>query len=246
MQIEFKRRLHNPHKEKASRVESRRAKRSAPNPGELMTLGYINPQRGTAVKAKKKKHSKKARQPNPSQFAAKAKAHTPKRPRKRNPELSISRPVEVVKSGAVALAGLVATRQLPQLVLGARNTGVVGYASNAAAAAIAAAVAGKFAGKSAASLVLIGGGLYIVNRIMTEHFSPVGKYLSLTGVGDAAAAARLGRVKEAYFPYPVLHDKAGNPIIPREIDARRLALPAGAPASAVSGVSRIRGGRLAA
>ncbi len=247
MQIEFKRRLINPQKTAPKKAESRRASRSARNPGELLTLGYINPQRGKAVKTKK--HSKKkARQPNPHfKFAAKAKAHHYKKPRRRNPELSMSRPVEVVKSGAVALAGLVATRQLPQLVLGSRNTGVIGYASNAAAAAITAALAGKFAGKAAASLVLIGGGLYIVNRIMTEQFSPVGKYLSLAGVGDASASARLGRVKEAYFPYPVLYDKAGKPIIPAEIDARRLALAAAAAsASKVSGLSRISGGRLAA
>ncbi len=244
----IKRRLRNPHE--ASKVGSRRATRNAHrNPGELVALGFINPQQGTAVKTKKANKQQKARRPNPhTAIVAKAKAHNfkPKK-RNRNPELSLTRPVEVVKAGTVALGGLVATRQLPQLVLGSRNTGILGYLSNAAAAGLTAFAANKLAGNPAAYLVMIGGALYIVDRIITEQFSPIGQYFKLAGVGDAKAAAgmgRLGTVKTAYFPHPVLYDrKTGAPLIPQQIDALRAAQSAAV--SKVSGVSRLQS-RLAA
>jgi len=58
--------------------------------------------------------------------------------------------------------------------------------------------------------------LYLVNRIITEQFAPVGKILSLAGLGDAQAAG-LGRIREGYFPLPVVVTRDGRPVIPRAI-----------------------------
>ncbi|HZT36621.1 MAG TPA: hypothetical protein VFA28_01895 [Bryobacteraceae bacterium] len=216
------------------------------NPAELITLGAIvNPQRNTVTKKRKNGTKKAARKPNPVIVIrdAKAKKNPSKKRhhRSHNPSI-LGTSKEMVESGAYALAGLVVARQLPQMLLKTNNTGWKGYLSNAAAALAAAYAAGKFAGPKAANDVLIGGGLYLVNRVLTEQFSPIGKALSLSGVGDAAASSSMGRVKPGYFPLPVQRDRDGKPIIPQAIvDAVKAQLPAPAAAAAaskVSGVSR--------
>lgn len=245
MVIVKKRRLINPQKKAAAkRVGSPRAKRAHPkkaNPGQLITLGFVNPQRGTMKTKKKKKNP--ARRPNPIvNFKARPlqKKH---RPRRRNPmSESLRTPVDALRFGLMALLGLVATRQVPQLVLGAKNASLLGYGANLITAVATGAAAGKFAGKQAGNAVVVGGGLYLVNRILSEQFTPVGKVLSLAGVGDAQASATLGRIRPGTV-YPPAYDRNGNLKLPQSfVDAMQRRLPAPAAASAapakVSGVSR--------
>jgi len=246
-------RLHNP-QHLGTRQASRRG-----NPGELLTLGFLNPERKATMKSKTKKkkpaaHSSNAsRQKNPS-----IKAHAFKksyRPKKhRNPENflgSLSKPVDFFKAGLLALIGLVVTRQVPQLILKTNNKSWLGYGANAITAGAAGYAAHKFVSKSAGAAVAIGGGLYLVNRILSEKLSPVGQYLSLAGTGDAVAASHVGRLQYAYFPFPVVRDKSGKVVIPKEIDAAAAVAAASAamrpaPASILQGNSRLAGGRLAA
>jgi hypothetical protein len=226
-------------------------KRTRRNPvGELITLGAINPERKEPVKKAKKNRAAKpsgkkaARAKNPAvKFVPVAAAAKPRKKRRaRNPEI-IGPAKTMLESGAYALVGLVATRQLPQMVLKENNSGWKGYLANAGVALGVSLAAGKFAGREAANAMLIGGGLYLVNRILAEQLSPIGKVLSLSGVGDAQAAGRgLGRVRKGYYPLPVDKDKDGNVIVPQTIvDAVKASLPAPAQAAAaskVSGVSR--------
>jgi hypothetical protein len=250
-----KKRLINPHRKtkkaavrRTNKTRARRAKRTAPkvNPA-LATLGYLNPTRSTVKKSKKRKqnHSKTARRRNPLIIVRKAKQQ--RRRRHSNPSGGLlSRPITMAKTGALALAGLVAARQIPQLILKEKNTGVVGYLSNGATALVTALVASKAAGKEAGQAVLIGGSLYVVSRILAEKLSPVGNLLSLSGIGDATAAASLGKVVPAYYPTPVVYDQSGKPIIPNAIiDATRAALAPPAATNSAT-VGRIAGvGRLA-
>jgi len=164
--------------------------------------------------------------------------------RRRNP---ISRPIGALQLGLTALVGLVITRQLPQMVLKDKNKGVIGYASNFVTALLAGFGAGKLGKKHYGEAVMIGGMLYVVNRILQEQFSPVGKVLSLAGLGDAGAAGSLGAIEKSYFPLPVVVGRDGTPVIPeaiieatrREIAAAQAARPAPAPAPAtVRGLSR--------
>lgn len=148
--------------------------------------------------------------------------------------------VNLFKMGLYALIGLVAARQLPQMFLGGSNTGVWGYAANIATAAVVAWIGGRFLGREAGNALLLGGGLFVVNRVIGDFFSPVQKYLSLSGVGDPLA---LGDIRPGYFPLPVPTDAQNNPIIPAEIRALPPAPAAGArggpqptPASTMSGV----------
>ena len=182
----------------------------------------------------KKRHNK-ARKPNPFHFMKmRAAGAGPKKKhhsrRRRNPSV-LSGGIGLLKNGLYALIGLVAARQLPQLALGTKNAGVMGYVANAAVAVAASAVASRTLGKEAGQAVLLGGGLYLANRIISDNFSPVGKYLSLSGLGDPMG---LSGIAPGYFPLPVPTDTNGQPIIPREIDALRVAgmIPPPAPAAA--------------
>jgi hypothetical protein len=226
----------------------------------LITLGATNPnKKGNKMpKAKKtrapakKQNGKKHRRRNPvninytprAQNAA-APFHAKKRKKNRshNPLNFLGTSKQLIESGAFALTGLIAARQIPQLLLNANNVGWKGYLANAATAIAASYAAGKLAGPQAGGDVLVGGGLYLVNRIITEQFSPIGKAFTLSGTGDAAASSTMGRVRVGYFPLPVQRDKSGNPIIPQAIiDAVKAQLPAPAP-SKVSGLSRHMAGR---
>jgi|DewCreStandDraft_4_1066084.scaffolds.fasta_scaffold03500_23 hypothetical protein len=244
-----KKRLFNPQKPAAGRKRKpNRAKRAVKakahrkaaartswrNPGALITLGATNPQRKT-MKAKSSHQKKRtSRRPNPF-----IKMKTRRAKRRSNPSITRG-PLNLAKSGAIALLGLVATRQIPQLALQTRNTGLVGYAANFATAAVAGALAGRFWNRDAGKLIFIGGSLYTVSRILTEQFSPIGRYFSLAGIGDAQAAS-LGVIKDGYFPVPVVLDQAGQPVIPRAIveAAQPATPPAPLPApSNMSGLSR--------
>jgi hypothetical protein len=194
--------LYNP-----QRKTKPRAKKRNP-PGELIALGYLNPKRSTMKKERKRKKKHNAL-PNPEHRA---------RRRTRNPDAAglVRKPLDMLKAGALAAGGLLATRQLPQILLGARNQGVVGYVANLATAALAGSLAGAALGAEAGAAVAIGGSLYAFNRILSEQ-TALGKQLSLSGVGDAQAAGHLGALVPGYWTHPVVKDRQGNPWIPNQI-----------------------------
>lgn len=163
-------------------------------------------------------HSRSKARKNPAIRVSSRKHHTGT-PRRRNPNRtssSVAMGASALKSGLIALVGLVITRQLPQMALGAKNTGIMGYLANVVAMLVASAGASRLAGSAAGASVAVGGGLYIANRVLSEQFSPIGKYLSLSGVGDAHAAspAQLAGIRPAYFPMPVTYSQDGQPQIP--------------------------------
>lgn len=215
------------------KAPAKRLKRK--NPPALIGLG--NPHKGQSMK--KQKHVRKNAAPrrkakkNPRVIALKAKTHR----RRRNPNL-IGTGMGTLKMGLLALLGMLATRQIPQMLLGAKNTGWMGYAANFGAMLAATTAASKFAGRQAGAVVGIGASLTIVERLLREQFSPIGKALSLSGLGDALAATprQLAGIQPAYFPTPVSYDEAGRPVLPQLIkDEIRAAMPAAPPASQMAG-----------
>jgi len=133
--------------------------------------------------------------------------------RRRNPGM-FSGAGSILKDGFYALLGLVAARQLPQLVLGATNTGWLGYGANLLTTIVAAMIGQKFLGAEAGKMIGVGGGIYTVNRVIQDQMSPIGQVLSLAGIGDYTA---LGDIQPGYFPLPVPTDASGNPIIPSQL-----------------------------
>jgi len=232
-------RLVNPHpKKRRASSGARRKKSRNRNPNALMALGLVNPHKEKRSKmrrkakrsgASKSSHRKAPRRRNP--FGLGRKRHTRRR---RNPSaLSMAGNTgSILKGGFFALVGLVLARQLPQMFLGARNTGIIGYVSNIAATLVAAMVGGKFLGPEAGKFMAVGGGVYVVNRALTDNLSPVGKVLSLSGIGDHNA---LGDIQSGYFPLPVPTNASGQPIIPVELRSA----PMTAAAAASKGVGSV-------
>lgn len=236
----------NPHKgrpkkkrkPRAAGSRSKHRKRSS-NPGpEALILGFSNPTRSRSRMAK----PKRKRKGNRGMFGGKHRKHRKSNPhrkhhsfghrsrRRRNPGL-MSATTSILKSGFYALIGLVVARQVPQWALGARNTGWLGYLANLGATIITAMIATKMFGSEVGKDVAIGGGIYTVNRILQDQLSPVGKVLSISGLGDYNA---LGDIQPGYFPLPVPTDANGQPIIPAELRPA----PAVVSTKGMSGISR--------
>jgi hypothetical protein len=86
--------------------------------------------------------------------------------RHRNPILGMSSGDLIVETAA-AVANGVATRVIPQMILGANNTGIMGYGANAVAALAGAWLAGKFSMKAGHG-ALLGGAVAIASRILSD------------------------------------------------------------------------------
>jgi hypothetical protein len=170
----------------------------------------------------------------------KAKRNPNRKPCRRNPNY-LADPKGIAINIVAALLSAVATRQLPQMILKEDNTGWKGYLANVAAGVGSTFAASEFVSTGAAQAAMIGSGVILLDRVLTEQFSPVGKYLSLTGLGDATAATSLGTIADGYYIHPTIFDSAGNPIIPHEITDAAVrafnqlqpAAPAGTPARTV-------------
>ncbi|MCC7497325.1 MAG: hypothetical protein IT160_07095 [Bryobacterales bacterium] len=209
-------RLINPERKVSGAKPARR------NPvSEIAVLGYLNPERRKPT-VKKKQQKKRVSKRNPVTAAPRPKQKVSKSHRRRNPARNnvtsmLSKPIDLLKDGATAAAGFLATRQVPQMVLGARNSGFIGYLANVLAAAGTSALARKVLGNREGDIVLIGGSLYLFNRVLNDY-TPLGRQLNLSGVGDPAAT--LKGFRPAYFPVPVVSNpRTGQPIMPAALTA---------------------------
>ncbi|HXU79238.1 MAG TPA: hypothetical protein VN794_21850 [Methylomirabilota bacterium] len=88
---------------------------------------------------------------------------------------------------------------LPQLILGASNTGTMGYVANAVAALALGWVTNLAfpRNKALAGFVVAGGFGGLIARIAADK-TPFGAQLSLSGLGDWG----LGLYQKSNFPYP--------------------------------------------
>ena len=230
-------------------------RRSTNNPGSLLLLGPVNPEKERTHMAKSHP-KKKAGNPATTAGARTKKKHFPfaangKKSHKNNPHKhhakraknpNIDDLISLFKMALFALSGLLIARQVPQWLLKDKNVGWIGYGANLATALVEGAAATKYLKPQEATAVALGGVLYTVERVIREKLSPIGQLLNMSGVGDATAAATLGRLRgitivDRYAPYPVLHDTAGNPIIPSEIDAQAAVTRAVAAAQKVTTIT---------
>lgn len=108
--------------------------------------------------------------------------HNPRRRR----NVGLPRVGGFVTKAAWTIAGAVGTRFLTQWALGSKNSGILGYVGNAAAALGLGWGVGKvMKSKDAATWVTVGGFVGIVMRVLQEY-TPIGSLVAsqLSGLGD--------------------------------------------------------------
>ncbi|MFB3813418.1 MAG: hypothetical protein ACE14L_04840 [Terriglobales bacterium] len=126
------------------------------------------------------------------------------RRRRRNPSLAVAgyKPVGILKLGAGAAAGAIATRAVTQLVLRDRNEGLMGYGANVLAALGLGYLASKVDAEFAAG-VIAGGFGSTMQRIWNERVSLTSPAASpeLKGMGDVDYSDNgLGEFVNANWP----------------------------------------------
>ena len=161
----------------------RRATKHRKNTGALYAL--VNPARkGNKRMARRKKNRRKS---NPAGRTRKAKRMN-SRHRRRNPG-GLPRPADWLALGAGAVVGGLGATSLPQMILGAGNTGIMGYLAMAASTAVLAVAGHMLLGKNVmlTSGIVAGGTGALIKRVVGDY-TPFGQYLNAnagaSGLGD--------------------------------------------------------------
>jgi len=140
------------------------------------------------------------------------------RRRRRNPSGGFSGAIgsgkELIVGGVSGLASAIITRQLPQIVLGGNNSGIEGYGANIVTGMVATWLAGMFGGPAAGRGAAIGAAVIVLDRVISEQVSPLAPYVSLSGVGDAAAYSKLGTIRKGFYTHPNLLNPDGSMYVP--------------------------------
>jgi len=107
---------------------------------------------------------------------------------RRNPG-GAGRLVDLGMTALFTVVGAVGSKLGTQMLLGANNVGLIGYAGNAAVGGVLWFIAEKFVhNKAAANGMIAGTAVQIVIRLINDY-TPFGQYVSNLGVGDYQAQA---------------------------------------------------------
>ena len=155
------------------------------NFGQLFALTG-NPAKGHSMEKTKKKRKSSASPRKTAGYSPKKKGNPGKKNhRRRSNPGAYGGPMEWLTGGVGAVVGGVGAPALTQLVLGASNTGPMGYFGNAVAVALLAAAA-HFAAprqKFLAMGIVFGGVGSVIRRVIGDY-SLLGSYSSQVGMGD--------------------------------------------------------------
>ena len=124
---------------------------------------------------------------------------TVRRHRRRSNPGNLGSMMDWVQGGAGVIAGVVGTRAIPQMVLGASNAGPMGYGANAITAVALGWLTNMLFPRNRVltGTVIAGGFAATLSRIIADK-TPFGAQLSLSGMGDWG----LGLYQKSNFPYP--------------------------------------------
>jgi hypothetical protein len=165
-----------------------RARRS--NPGHILGFTLVNPaekRKGMAKakkyvrKSSKKSHhaggaSKKRRYSNPGKMHYRRRRHS-------NPGMSTN-VTELVTNAVFVILGALGSKLGAQAVLGTKNTGIMGYAGNAAVGAALWFITEKLMKNRAASAGIISGTIVQILLRVINDYTPFGSYVAQLGMGD--------------------------------------------------------------
>lgn len=163
------------------------------NPGQIVgwTLGNPGRKKGHMTKAKRKsnagshkKRYSRRRKSNPGTSHRRRHHRVTHRRYKRNPGMGISGVGHLVTNAVFTIIGALGSKLGAQMVLGSNNTGLIGYAGNAAAGGVLWFLAEKvLKNRGAAEGVLAGTAVQIVLRLINDY-TPFGSYTANLGMGD--------------------------------------------------------------
>ena len=173
----------------------RRSKRR--NLGEVLIVA--NPKRRHHKKSYRRHSARRASNP----FRMKHRYH--RRSHRRNPAIAGFSTKELLNLALGAGAGVVGSKYITAIALGANNTGIVGYGGTAVVVLALGWAANKFVGKDAATGVVAGGLGALALRIFQEQVSGTSASASMSGLGDAdmtAIGVGLREYRPATLPYP--------------------------------------------
>ena len=94
-------------------------------------------------------------------------------------------------NGIFVVAGALGTKLLTQMLLGANNTGIMGYGANALSGAVLWFITDKTLHNPAASSGIISGTVVQLIIRLINDYTPFGQYISQLGMGDYQAQAFL-------------------------------------------------------
>ena len=175
---------HKVHRRRTQAAPRRNKAARRRNIGEVVyLLGAGNParKRGNMAKRRKRAGSHRRKVTNSGRRRRVMNVSRRRHASRRNPSGKI---MSYVVSGAAVIGGAVGSKVGTSLVLGTKNTGMIGYLGNAVATGVLGFAAHKmFADKSISQMVIAGGIAQIIVRFMTDQ-TPYGSYLSGAGVGD--------------------------------------------------------------
>ena len=152
----------------------------------------------------KKKKSSGARHRN----AGRPKKHMSHRRRRSNPA-GLGRPMDWIQGGAGVVVGAAGSRILPQMLLGASNTGPMGYAANAVAALVLGWGAHAIFKRPVLTAAVVAGGFGSLFARVISDKTPYGASFSLSGLGDWG----LGLYQKSNFnrPQHLINGRPGTP-----------------------------------
>jgi hypothetical protein len=182
----------NPTRKRAAARKQVKRRKSTPrrsNPGEIIALTLGNPAKRSRKAMAKTKRKKKASAPrsNPAGRRRTKKNPAHRRRTQRNPAGYGMQ--DMLALGAGAVLGSSLPKLGSQLVLGSKNTGMMGYLSNIAGTAILAWGASRFLPRqrSLAAGILAGGIGQVIARAIGDY-TQFGRYLDGAGMGDYMAS----------------------------------------------------------
>ena len=153
--------------------------------------------------------------------------------RRRRSNPGVGRVGGLLGSGLYVVGGAVGTRMITQAVLGAKNTGVLGYGGNVVSAFVLSWGVRKFLrNPHAANMVLVGGFSALAIRLL-QDYTPLGKFVNanLAGMGIRGDVG-MGLLLNNSYADPAIYNESGAVMPAGWLAAAR----AGMPSAAVRGM----------
>ena len=191
-------------RKRSTRKNARHRPRSRKNSGEIIGYTFAQPARKNRgrknmAKSARRTHKRRAHRTRVGHRVNRRRNtgrrnYTHHRRRRvmhrRNPGVGgMGRIGGIAINAVFVIAGALGSKLLAQMVLGANNTGAIGYAANAIAGGVLWFLAEKVMhNKDAANGIIAGTAVQIILRLINDY-TPFGSYVSQLGMGDYQAQA---------------------------------------------------------